>query len=204
MFNALKQKSQKKIGILGGSFNPIHLGHLILANTVCEEFQLDKIIFVPCYIQPLKSNKDFAPPEARLEMIKLAIQNNPKFEVSDIEIKRKGMSYTVDTLKYFKKKFDDLYFVIGADNIKDFHHWKEPDQILELTKLIVTNRGGIDKKIPEKLRGKKIFVCRIPDIEISSTMIRNNIRSNKSIKYLVPQKVETYIIKNKLYKNYGG
>jgi nicotinate-nucleotide adenylyltransferase len=194
----------EKIAILGGSFNPIHIGHLILANTVCEEFNLDKIIFVPCYIQPLKSNKDFASAEDRLAMIKLAIQNNPKFELSDIEIKRKGKSYTVDTLKYFKQKYDDLYFVIGADNIKDFHRWKEPDTILKLTKLIVTNRGGIEKKIPQRLRGKKIFVCKIPDIEISSTLIRNNIRSNKSIKYLVPEKVEKYIIKNKLYTNYGG
>jgi nicotinate-nucleotide adenylyltransferase len=194
----------EKIAILGGSFNPIHIGHLILANTVCEEFNLDKIIFVPCYIQPLKSNEDFASAEDRLAMIKLAIQNNPKFELSDIEIKRKGKSYTVDTLKYFKQKYDDLYFVIGADNIKDFHRWKEPDTILKLAKLIVTNRGGIEKKIPQRLRGKKIFVCKIPDIEISSTLIRNNIRSNKSIKYLVPEKVEKYIIKNKLYTNYGG
>lgn len=194
----------EKIAILGGSFNPIHIGHLILANTVCEEFNLDKIIFVPCYIQPLKSNKDFASAEDRLAMIKLAIQNNPKFELSDIEIKRKGKSYTVDTLKYFKQKYDDLYFVIGADNIKDFHRWKEPDTILKLAKLIVTNRGGIEQKIPQRLRGKKIFVCKIPDIEISSTLIRNNIRSNKSIKYLVPEKVEKYIIKNKLYTNYGG
>jgi len=194
----------EKIAILGGSFNPIHIGHLILANTVCEEFNLDKIIFVPCYIQPLKSNKDFASAEDRLAMIKFAIQNNPKFELSDIEIKRKGKSYTVDTLKYFKQKYDDLYFVIGADNIKDFHRWKEPDTILKLAKLIVTNRGGIEQKIPQRLRGKKIFVCKIPDIEISSTLIRNNIRSNKSIKYLVPEKVEKYIIKNKLYTNYGG
>ena len=194
----------EKIAILGGSFNPIHVGHLILANTVCEEFNLDKIIFVPCYIQPLKSNKDFASADDRLAMIKLAIQNNPKFELSDIEIKRKGKSYTVDTLKYFKQKYDDLYFVIGADNIKDFHRWKEPDTILKLAKLIVTNRGGIKQKIPQRLRGKIIFVCKIPDIEISSTLIRNNIRSNKSIKYLVPEKVEKYIIKNKLYTNYGG
>jgi nicotinate-nucleotide adenylyltransferase len=204
MKNNLKQKSTEKIAILGGSFNPIHIGHLILANTVCDELNLDRIIFVPCYIQPLKSDKDFAPPESRLEMIKLAIQDNPKFELSDIEIKRKGKSYTVDTLKYFKKKFDDLYFVIGADNIKDFHRWKEPDTILQLAKVIVTNRGGINQKLPAKLRGKKIFVCQIPDIEISSTMIRNNIRSNKSIKYLVPEKVEKYITKHKLYKNYGG
>ncbi len=195
--------NMKKVAILGGSFNPIHIGHLILANTVCEELNLNKIIFVPCYIQPLKSDKDFASPIARLEMIKLAIQSNPKFELSDIEIKRKGKSYSIDTIKYFKKKYDDLYFVIGADNIKDFNEWKEPDKILELAKLVVTNRGGINEKIPKKLRRKKIFACRIPDIEISSTMIRNFIRSNKSIKYLVPEKVERYIIKNKLYKNYG-
>lgn len=193
-----------KVAILGGSFNPIHIGHLILANTVCEEFSLDKLIFIPCYIQPLKSDVDFAPPELRIEMIKLAIKGNSKFDYSDFEIKKGGKSYTIDTLRYYKKIYNDLYFVIGADNIKDFNKWKEPDKILSIAKLIVTNRGGIVKNIPATLRGKKIYVCKIPDIEISSTTIRNRIKSNKSIRYLVPEKVEKYIIKNKLYKKTGG
>lgn len=93
----------RKVCILGGSFNPIHLGHLILANTVLEKLNLDEIIFVPCFIQPIKGDKEFASANHRLEMIKLAIENNPKFTFSDIELRRKGKSYTVDTLKYFKK-----------------------------------------------------------------------------------------------------
>ncbi len=133
-------------------------------------------------------------------MIKLAIQSNQKFTLSDIEIKRKGKSYTVDTLKFFKKKYDNLYFVIGADNIREFHKWKEPDTILKLAKLIVTNRGGYQIDIPKKIRGKEILVCSIPQIEISSTMIREKIRNNQSIKYLVPEAVENYIYQNNLYK----
>ncbi len=191
----------RKVCIIGGSFNPIHIGHLILANTVLEKLNLDEMIFVPCYIQPLKGDKDFAEANHRLEMIKLAISNNPKFSVSDIEIKRKGKSYTVDTLKFFKKRYDNLYFVIGADNIRDFHKWKEPDTIVNLAKLIVTNRGGFDVRIPQKIRGKKILPCTIPQIEISSTMIRKKIRNNQSIKYFVPESVEYYIYTNNLYKN---
>ncbi len=190
----------KKVCIIGGSFNPIHIGHLILANTVLEELNLDEMIFVPCYIQPLKGDKDFASSTHRLEMVKLAIQSNPQFTLSDIEINRKGKSYTVDTLKFFKKKYENLYFVIGADNIRDFHKWKEPDTILKIANLIVTNRGGINIQIPEKIRGKKIISCTIPQIEISSTMIREKIRNGQSIKYLVPEAVEKYIIQNNLYK----
>ncbi|MFN4111351.1 MAG: nicotinate-nucleotide adenylyltransferase [Ignavibacteria bacterium] len=190
----------KKVCIIGGSFNPIHIGHLILANTVLEKLNLDEMIFVPCYIQPLKGDKDFASSTHRLEMVKLAIESNPKFTLSDIEINRKGKSFTVDTLKFFKKKYENLYFVIGADNIRDFHKWKEPDTILKTANLIVTNRGGINIRIPEKIRGKKIISCTIPHIEISSTMIREKIRNGQSIKYLVPEAVENYIVQNNLYK----
>lgn len=188
------------VGILGGSFNPIHIGHLILANWVLEEFSLDKIIFIPCYIQPLKSCLDFAQPDDRLEMIKLAIFNNPKFDVSDFEIKRKRKSYTIDTLRYFKKIFENLYFIIGADNLKEFHRWKEPDEILKIAKLIVVNRGGYQIRIPKKLRNIEIYHCKIPAIEISSTNIRERLRKNFSIKYLVPETVEKYIQTKQLYK----
>lgn len=191
----------RKVCIYGGSFNPIHIGHLILANTVIEKLHLDEIIFVPCHIQPLKSNKDFAEANHRLEMIKLAIQSNPYFTLSDIELKRKGKSYTIDTLKFFKKKYDNLYFVIGADNIKEFHYWKEPDLILKLAKLIVVNRGGFNIQIPKRIRGKEIITCSIPQIEISSSTIREKIKNKQSIKYLVPESVENYIYQHNLYKN---
>ncbi len=194
-----KMKS-KRVCLFGGTFNPVHLGHLILANTVLETFEFDKVIFIPSYIQPLKSPQELAPPDDRVIMLKLATRDNPKFTVSDIEIRRKGKSYTIETLRYFKKKFDNLYFVIGADNIKEFHKWKEPDAILEIAKIIVTNRGGLDIKVPSKIRGKKILTCQIPQIEISSSIIREKIQGNKSIKYLVPESVENYIIKKNLYK----
>lgn len=189
-----------KVGILGGSFNPIHLGHLIVANWVLEEFSLDKIIFIPCFIQPLKSNKDFAEPIHRLEMIRLAIYDHSKFEVSDFEIHKRKKSYTIDTLRYFKRFYNNLYFIIGADNLKEFHRWKDPDEILKISKLIVVNRGGYNVRIPKKLRRVEIYQCKIPAIEISSTNIRTRIKQNLSIKYLVPDSVEKYIDQNNLYK----
>ncbi len=190
----------KKIGLLGGSFNPIHIGHLILANTVLESLQLDFIIFIPCNIQPLKPESSLIDANARLEMIKLAIENNNKFSVSDIEINRGGKSYTIETIKYFKNLYDDLYFIIGADNIKDFDNWKDPDDIILLAKIVVTNRGGIKFSLPQKLRDKEVLVIKIPNIEISSTDIRERIKNNKSIKYFVPEKVEEFILNNNLYK----
>ncbi len=189
----------KKIGILGGSFNPVHLGHLILANTVLEKFQLDQILFIPCYLQPLKSRDNFATAEDRLKMLSLSIKGNKKFKISKIELNRKGKSFTVDTLRELSNDKNDYYFIIGADNLKDFYNWKEPREILRLAKMIVTNRGGIQKKIPKKIFNKKIMECKIPNIEISSTEIRNFVASKRSIKYFVSREVENFIYKKKLY-----
>lgn len=189
----------KRIGILGGSFNPIHLGHLILANTVLEKLKLDSLLFIPCYLPALKSSKNFASPQARIKMLKLAIKYNPKFSFSDIEIKRQGKSFTIDTLRELKQDDSKLFFIIGADNIKEFHLWKEPEKILKLADLIVTNRGGLQVKVPNTILGGKITECIIPNIEISSSEIRYRVASQKSIKYLVPREVENFIIENKLY-----
>jgi len=189
----------KRIGILGGSFNPVHMGHLIIANTVLEKLNLDKVLFIPCYLPALKSSKNFAEPKDRFKMLSLAIKSNPKFEVSKIEIARRGTSYTIDTLRELENENSKYYFIIGADNVRDFFRWKEPNEILKRAELVVTNRGGFETDIPKKLLGKKILQCQIPNIEISSSDIRQRIASKKSIKYLVQREIENFIIKNKLY-----
>lgn len=132
-------------------------------------------------------------------MLKLAIKYNPKFSFSDIEIKRQGKSFTIDTLRELKNNTSKLFFIIGADNIKEFILWKEPKEILKLADLIVTNRGGLMVRVPKNILGRKIIECVIPNIEISSSEIRDRIASKRSINYLVPREVENFIIENKLY-----
>lgn len=132
-------------------------------------------------------------------MLKLAIKYNPKFSFSDVEIKRQGKSFTIDTIRELKNNSSKLFFIIGADNIKDFILWKEPEEILKLADLIVTNRGGLKVRVPKNILGRKIIECAIPNIEISSSEIRDRIASKRSINYLVPREVENFIIENKLY-----
>ncbi len=197
-----------KIGILGGSFNPIHMGHLILGENVRDSLKLDKVIFIPTGINPFKGNRNTTSPTQRLEMIKLAIESNPHFTISTIEIEREGISYTIDTIKSLKGRYkeDDLYFIIGSDIIFQIEKWKDIQQLFKLCKFALVNRPGnelkeIDNKVEELSLKYNIFFERIssPFIDISSTDIRNRVRKKQSIKYLVPPKVEDYIIKHKLY-----
>jgi nicotinate-nucleotide adenylyltransferase len=192
-----------KIGIFGGTFNPPHYGHLIVAEFIREEVGLDKIIFIPCSIPPHKQNNEYlsqiASPEHRFEMVKLAIIGNKFFEVSDIEINRGGVSYTIDTVNYFVSNFPEekFYLLIGADQFAEFHTWRKPDEIVQKVNLIVFNRPGF--VIPKTEFSKFATFITIPNIEISASTIRKRIRHGKSIKYLVPPAVEEYIFVNKLY-----
>jgi nicotinate-nucleotide adenylyltransferase len=192
-----------KIGIFGGTFNPTHYGHLIVAEFIREEVGLDKIIFIPCSIPPHKQNNEYlsqiASPEHRFEMVKLAITGNKFFEVSDIEINRGGVSYTIDTVNYFVSNFPEekFYLLIGADQFAEFHTWRKPDEIVQKVNLIVFNRPGF--VIPKTEFSKFATFITIPNIEISASTIRKRIRHGKSIKYLVPPAVEEYILANKLY-----
>jgi nicotinate-nucleotide adenylyltransferase len=192
-----------KIGIFGGTFNPPHYGHLIVAEFIREEVGLDKIIFIPCSIPPHKQNNEYlsqiASPEHRFEMVKLAITGNKFFEVSDIEINRGGVSYTIDTVNYFVSNFPEekFYLLIGADQFAEFHTWRKPDEIVQKVNLIVFNRPGF--VIPKTEFSKFATFITIPNIEISASTIRKRIRHGKSIKYLVPPAVEEYILANKLY-----
>lgn len=186
-----------KIGILGGTFNPIHIGHLILAEEAREKLVLDKVIFVPCYLPPHKDNSDIASAAMRLMMLKLAISGNQYFSVSDIEIKRDGRSYTIDTMKEFKIRYpqDELYFVIGSDLLNYLSDWKDLDEIIKMVKFIVATRPGYPlEKIPSYIK-----TMAIRAVDVSGFEIRKCIKENKSFRYLVPEAVHKYIIRNKLY-----
>lgn len=197
-----------KIGIMGGTFDPIHIGHLILAESARESLNLNKIIFIPTGINPFKIDKNTASPVHRLEMLKLAIESNEHFTISSIEIERSGITYTIDTMKALREKYkeDELYFIVGSDIVFQIEKWKDFKDIFKLCKFVLVNRPGndcneIDNKIKELNLRYAISFIRInsPYIDISSSDIRNRIKNNKSIKYLVPLKVEEYIKKNNLY-----
>jgi len=189
-----------KIGIFGGTFDPIHSGHLITAQSVREIRKLDKIIFIPSFTSPHKSDIETSSPEDRINMIKIAIEGIPFFSYSNYEIRKGGISYTVDTLRELKKKYENLEFIIGYDNIFQFHNWKEPDEIFKLSKIIVLKRKSSHPPPFEDKYFKEAELVQTRGIEISATDIRERVRKNLPIHFLVPEKVEKYIYEHNLYK----
>lgn len=188
-----------KVGIFGGTFDPIHLGHLITAQSVREIRNLDKIIFIPAFISPHKSEVKTSSPEDRLNMIKLAIEGVSFFDYSDIEIQKGGVSYTVDTLRELKSKYDQLEFIIGYDNIFTFNTWKDPDEILKLAKVVVLKRRSSH---PPPFEDKYVHQAEFVEtrgIEISATDIRERVKNEMPINFLVPPNVMEYIYNHKLY-----
>ena len=189
-----------RVGIFGGTFDPIHNGHLITAQAVKEIRNLDKIIFIPANISPHKIEIKSLSAEHRLKMLQLAIENVPYFNYSDIELKRDSISYTIETLRNLKTKYIQMELIIGYDNIFDFNTWKNPDEILELVKLIVVRRKtSIAPAKKDKYFQSAIFVDT-PTIEISSSEIRQRVINEQPINFLVPPKVNEYIHKFNLYK----
>ena len=187
-----------RIGILGGTFDPIHKGHLALAKAALKQLRLDRVIFVPAYRHPLKQKESSvcASSKQRLMMVRLAIRNNPKFKVSDCELKRKGISYTVDTLKFFKQKYPnhELFFITGGDWGKRLDQWKDIDVIFKLAHFVVAKRPGFDiRKLP-----KGVYALNFVPLNISSTQIREEL-GQKSSHSFVPKVVREYMRKNKLY-----
>lgn len=188
-----------KIGILGGTFNPIHFGHLILGEQVLGQLKLDCVIYVPTFMPPHKSNRDVISARHRLKMIRLAVKGNPHFAVSDTEIKRKGKkSYTVDTLREIKKEYASsrLFFICGSDLVNEIPRWKDVGEIYRLAKFVLAKRPGFGKR----LSGKNFLKIDVAQVDISSSLIRGLVRRGRSIRYLLPQNVRKYIINNKLYK----
>lgn len=196
----------KRYGIFGGTFNPPHIGHSILAENMREQLSLDKVIFIPSGVPPLKESKDLLSAEHRLKMTKIAFERDPNFEVCNIEIADSlsgKKSYTVDTIKklydLYKNDFVELYLIIGIDNLIDFPKWKDPGKLFTLSEVIVMNRPGFTVQDVDVEFSEKAKYASVPMLEISSTKIRESASAGRSIKYLVFPEIEQYIAENGLY-----
>jgi len=192
-----------KTCLFGGTFDPPHFGHLIVAQTIFEAEHFDKIVFVPAHIPPHKMERKISSVSLRLDMLKMATMDNPNFEISDIELKRGGISYSLETIQTYKEQTglggEDLYYLIGSDSLKQFQEWQNPKAILEECQLIVAIRPGFrPSDIPNWILAKVQF-ANIPRIEISSTQIRARWVEDKTIRYMVTQPVWTFINKHNLY-----
>lgn len=201
----MRKRGSFKLGIMGGTFNPIHQGHLVAGEVIWDEFKLDEVLFVPSGKPPHKDEDEIASPEHRWMMTVLAIVANEHFSASSIEIKRKGESYTYDTILELEKiygKDTECYFITGADAIAEISMWHKADNLPELTKFIAVSRPGYKlemEKIDPCFRRCTYFV-EVPALAISSTEIRKRIKRGQTIKYLLPEAVEKYIYKNHLYQ----
>lgn len=202
----------RKIGIMGGTFDPIHYGHLMLAEQIRTSFHLDEIIFIPVGKPPHKAHFNSANQVDRYEMAVLATGNNSFFKVSDIETKRTETTYTIDTIRLLKKTLpdcDELYFITGADAILLLDSWKNYEELVKMVRFVAATRPGIDlERLNDKVSeltikyGAVIDVCYIPALAISSTDIRRRVNEEKSIRYLLPESVEAYIESKGLYKEH--
>jgi len=214
----------KKIGLFGGTFNPIHLGHLRSAEEIYEAFQLDRVIFIPAAYPPHKKTENILPASQRLKMVRLAIADNRHFSLSRLELDREGKSYSVETISHFRQRFGaqtHLFFILGLDAFGEINTWKEYKALFELCHFIIMTRPGFEKFFsPENLpveladlfcynkkkgvyihgSGYGVFPKEITALDISSTKIRENLRQGRSVKYLLPPAVEDFIYRNKLYQ----
>ncbi len=216
-----------KIGLFGGTFDPIHWGHLRSAEEVREAFRLDKILFIPAAVPPLKRTAGTTPALERLAMVRRAVAGNRAFAVSDVELGRPGISFSIDTLRYFARERPDdaLYFILGMDAFRDIGKWKDFQELFALGNFIVTSRPRSGEllapdDIPVAARksfcydskknayrhqsGTRLHYLKLTDIAISASDIRARVKAGKSIRYLVPPAVERYIERRGLYRGKGG
>lgn len=205
-----KNNRKMKIGIMGGTFDPIHYAHLATAEFIRDKYKLDKILFIPSGNPPHKQKNNIGNRYDRYKMVTLATRNNEDFIVSDIEIERNKKTYTIDTLRYLKETYSnvDIYFITGADAICDIESWKDVEENFKLATFIAATRPGISllraqEKIENLIKkySANIISVYVPSLDISSTYIRDQIKEKKSVRYLVPESVEKYIHQNKLYKD---
>ncbi|MCA8988849.1 MAG: nicotinate-nucleotide adenylyltransferase [Planctomycetaceae bacterium] len=196
-------------GIFGGTFDPVHYGHLILAETCRDTCLLDEVIWLPTFQSPFKSGSQPTDARHRLAMIDLAIAGVAEFRIDPREINRKQVSYTVETLTEMKAEFpeDELFFLIGADSLRDLPSWKEPERIVSLATIVAVNRqagqlGRIQsdfEALPESIR-ERVQIVNMPEIGISATDLRERVEAKSSIRFLTPRPVERYIAENNLYR----
>ena len=200
--------TRKKVGILGGTFDPIHTGHLILAEAAYESFSLDYVLIMPNDNPPHKAGQVNATMEQRTRMVELAVADNPHLKVSDFEKTPQDYHYTYETLEFLKKEHPDTdyYFILGADSLVHFHTWMEPRRICEACSILAATRDHMESeeltaRIQElsQVFGAHIYPMETPNIDISSNMIRERVHNGRSIRYYVPAAVEEYIYKRGLY-----
>jgi len=193
---------RKKICLFGGTFDPPHIGHLLVAQTIFEAENFDKIVFIPTFKTPQKNN--ITDIKDRLAMLRMGVTSNPNFEISDLEIQRGGTSYTIDTIREYKsdQNYDsrELYYLIGSDSLQTFHIWKEPREILDESQVIVALRPGFRPSDISNWILRKVRFANIPRFEISSSTIRSRWQENKTIRYMVTQPVWEYINDHGIYK----
>jgi nicotinate-nucleotide adenylyltransferase len=217
-----KEPKGKKIGLFGGTFNPIHLGHLRGAEEIWQAFQLEEVIFIPSSIPPHKVTEKIVGAKQRLEMVKRAISSNPHFSTSDLELSRPGRSFSVDTLRSFQEGHaDTFFFILGGDAFAEIETWRDFQNLFSLCHFIVMARPGSQKStssspFPETLTpdfrhapgekawihrsGRRVYFKEISFLDISSTKVRELIEKGESVKYLIPAEVEAYIQKHGLYR----
>lgn len=217
-----------RIGLFGGTFDPIHWGHLRSAEEVREAFDLDRVLFIPASIPPHKRGQTRTPAEDRLQMVRLAVAKNSRFTVSRVEIARPGVSYSIDTIRHFAEnefKGASLYFIIGLDAFGEIGTWKDFEKLFPLCNFIVTSRPGngyasplrgtsiavrrlfcydFKQKIYKHRCGTSLHFLKLTDFAVSASDIRDRVRQGKSIRYLVPSAVEAYIKKHGLYQEQKG
>ncbi len=191
----------KRIGIIGGSFDPIHIGHLIIAQDACEQFELDRILFLPAYKAPLKGQKSIASPEQRMAMTRLAVTDDERFEVSNIDFEREDASYSIRSAQRLSELHpkDELVWILGADQIAQLDQWREIEKLVHLVRFVAFERTGSDPKGYDLPKGARVSFAKSRILEISSTEIRDRIKSNASAKYFLPAPVLDYIKANNLY-----
>ncbi len=191
-----------KLAIMGGTFNPPHLGHLICAEEAYDHFKFDKMIFVPSARPPHKDDTEIPDAQHRFKMTLLAIRDNPHFEVSRIELDRPGRSYSIETVREFKRKYGQntqIYWIIGADSVLDMFIWKDVDELLSICNFVAINRPGYDLSKADQRFLEKVQLFKVTAVDISASEIRRRVWEGKSIRYLVPPDVENYIYENGLY-----
>lgn len=212
-----------KIGIFGGTFNPIHYGHLRSAQEVLEDFELNEVIFVPSAIPPHKAGYPVVSAFHKVKMLELALKDNPQFSLSGVELRRQGTSYSVDTLEYYRAKYEkeeELYFVLGIDAFLEIDTWKNYKRLFELSNFIVMTRPSysmlkpidiLPKNMLDKFlfleegkflhsSGFYVYLGKVTFLDISSSYIRERIKKRRAIKYLLPKEVEEYILEKGLYR----
>lgn len=201
-----KHRTQR-IGVMGGTFDPIHHGHLVAASEVQAVFGLDQVIFVPTYVQPFKLGRPVTPAEHRYLMAVIATASNPRFSVSRVDIDRETTTYTIDTLKDLHALFQDaeLFFITGADAIADIMKWKDVDRLFDLAHFVGVTRPGVTFN-PAGLPAEHVSLVEVPAMAISSTDCRSRVKSHQPVWYLVPDGVVQYIAKYGLYSDseYGN